>query len=519
MQFTFGLFLRTVFLFSFLSLCFYHVEAQKKIQHSADWAHYDVDELPGITKLVGNVIFKHEEIVGYCDSAYLHENSNLIEAFGRKVKILLNDSVTLYGKYVIYNGDTRIASISKNVILEDNTTALYTDSLIYNLNTSVGYYLTGGEIINQEDTLTSKLGYYYTETHWLNLYHNVVLRNNSYTMTCDSLSYNTNTEIVYFISRTHLVSKDSEIFTTSGWYESKTDISLLVKDVEIYNENQQIFGDSIYYDKNKKYGIGWNNIVVNDTAKGYILQGNYVEYYESNGVSLATDSAMLILVDAGDSLYVHADVFHIHIDSLQEPQLILGFNHVKFFRKDMQGACDSMSYSMTDSLLIMYYNPVVWTENYQMTADTIFFHTIDSVHVKIHLCKTAFIVSSLYGDTEFDQIKGSNIYGLIQNKELRQVDVMGNAECLYYLQDDDGSLIGINSSMTSEMRILFKDKQISSLTKYNSPTGKIYPDEKLPSEDKRLKNFRWLGIYRPLDVKDIFHTPIPRVKEEAVENP
>ena len=513
MQISSKLLFKTVFLFLVLSFGFQHVEAQKKIQFRAEWSHHDEELLPGITKLVGNVVFKQDEIVGYCDSAYLHENSNVIEAFGRKVKIHINDSVTLYGKYVIYDGNSKIASISKNVILEDKTSALYTDSLTYNLNNSVAYYLKGGKMVNQDNTLTSKLGYYYTEKHLVRLHQHVTLVNDSYTMTCDSLAYNSNSEIVYFISRTHLISEESQILTTSGWHDTKKDISLLVKDVEIYNKNQQIFGDSIYYDKNKQYGTGWNHIIVNDTAKGYILQGNYVEYYESGGVSSATDSAMLILIDAGDSLYIHADFFHIHIDSVQEPQLILAFNHVKFFRNDMQGACDSLSYSMSDSLLVMYYNPVVWSENYQMTADTILFYTVDSVHTKIHLNKAAFIVSSLYEDTEFNQIKGTNIYGLIQDKEIKQVDVIGNAECLYYLQDDDGSLIGVNSSVTSEMRILFRDKEISSLTKYDEPTGKIYPDSQLSAEERKLKNFRWLGEYRPLEVKDIFHTPIPRVKE------
>ncbi len=504
---------RKIFLIVLLFFfCLTTVEAQKKIQYRAEWSYHDEDLLPGITKLVGNVVFQQDEVIGYCDSAYLHENSNVIEAFGKMVKIHINDSVTLYGKYVIYNGDTKIASISKNVILKDHTSSLHTDSLIYNLNTDIAYYLTGGEMINKENTLNSIVGYYYTETSWIYLYRNVSLVNESYTMTCDSLSFNTDTEIVYFISRTHLVSEDNEIYTTSGWYDTKQDISLLVKDVEIYNEAQQVFGDSIYYDKEKAFGIGWNNVIVNDTAKGYMLYGNFVEYYESNGISTATDSAMLVLIDAGDSLYVHADTFHVHIDSLQEPQLILGFHHVKFFREDLQGACDSISYSMADSLLVMYYNPVVWSENYQMTADTIFFYTIDSVHSRLHLSKAAFIVSSQYGETEFDQIKGFDIYGLVYNRELQHIDVIGNAEYLYYLQEDDGSLIGINSAATSEMRILFKDKEVSSLVKYNDPDGKIHPDKELSGEDRKLKDFRWLGVYRPLEKKDIFHTPIPRVK-------
>ncbi|MDL2230830.1 hypothetical protein LJB75_00240 [Bacteroidales bacterium OttesenSCG-928-L19] len=489
----------------------------KKIQYRAEWSIHDEDVLPGITKLVGSVVFTQDEVVGYCDSAYLHENENILEAFGKKVIIHINDSVTLYGKYVKYNGDTKIASISKDVILEDPTSVLYTDSLIYDLNADLAYYITGGKIINKENTLTSIIGNYYTKTNWAYLYHDVHVVNESYTMDCDSLSINTETEIVYFLSRTHLISDENEIFTTSGWYDTQQDLALLVEDVEIYSEAQQITGDSLYYDKNMRFGIGWNNVVVTDTAEGYILMGDYLEHYENGGISLATKSPVLILLDKMDSLFVHADTFHIHIDTLQEVQLIVGFNHVKFFREDMQGACDSIVYLMKDSVLTMFFNPVIWAEEYQLSADTIYFFILDEDNTKIHLARSGFIVSSLYEDSEFNQVKGLNIYGHIYKKELQQVDVIGNAECLYYIQEDDKSLIGINYSETSEMRILFKEKEISGIVLYNDPDGKIYPDSQLEENERILRDFRWLIEYRPASVEDIFHTPIPRIKAATEE--
>ncbi len=502
-------------IFLLLSLFFFinaDLQAQKKIRFSANWSYHDEDRLPGVNRLIGNVIFTQGEIIGYCDSAYFHERENVMEAFGRKVKIHINDSVTLYGKYVIYNGNTKMASISREVVLEDNTSSLYTDSLIYNLNTDVGYYVTGGKMINQDNTLTSKLGRYFTQEQMIYLNENVLLVNETYTMTCDSLAFNTDDEIVHFLSRTHLNSEENDIYTTFGWYDTKQDIAELVKDVIIISETQKITGDSIYYDKNGKLGIGWNNVSVSDSVKNYILNGHYVEYFEGEGVSMATDSAMVVLIDGRDSLFVHADTFKIYIDSLRDVELLKAYYHTKFFREDIQGAADSMVYVSADSLLTLYYNPVIWSEEYQLTGDTIQFFMIDSVRVEVRLRRSGFVVSSIYNDLEFNQIKGINITGHIYDKKLKKVDVIGNAECLYYIQEDDASLIGVNSSATSEMKISFVDNQIQTITKYNEPDGKIYPDQLLEENDKRLKDFRWLETYRARRVEDIFHTPIPRIK-------
>lgn len=517
-SFSFLSYLVLITLFSFVFSTQLSAQSKpKRIAYEADWSYHDEKRLPGITKLVGNVIFSHEEIVGYCDSAYLHNNENVIEAFGKKVIIHINDTVTMYGEYVIYNGDTRDASISRDVILEDNTSTLYTEHLFYDLNEDLAYYNTGGKMISTEDTLTSIIGKYYTNESIVFLYKNVHLINASYVMDCDSLKYNTDTEVVYFLSKTDLVSDENIIITSGGWYDTQADVAFLKKDVVITTDNQTISGDSIYYDKKTRFGIGWSNVQIVDTVKNYIVQGDYMEHFETGGISTVTDRALLILIDNGDSLYMHADTFKIHIDSLQDPQLFRGYFNTKFYRTDFQGACDSIAYHMPDSTLIMYHNPVIWSEEYQLTADTIFFRIRANDVMDIHLNQAGFIVSSLYEDKEFNQIKGVDIYGKVLKKKLKQIDVVGNAECIYYIQEEDSSLIGINTSVGVKMRILFDNNAIDNLTIFDDPNGKIYPDNQLMSEDRLLKDFRWLDIYHPKKIEDIYHTPIPRNKQTEEE--
>ena len=254
---------------------------------------------------------------------------------------------------------------------------------------------------------------------------------------------------------------------------------------------------------------------IRDTVQNYVLQGNYVEHHENGGISYATDSALLVLIDDdNDSLFLHSDTIKMYTNEKSDIQWMSAYNKVKFYREDLQGACDSLMYIVEDSIITMYYNPVMWTNEYQMTADTIRFSILDSINKRLDLCKAGFIVGGLYGNTEFNQIKGVNITGHIHDKSLYRVDIVNNAECIYYIQEEDSTLIGINTSITNEMTIFLEDNKISQIRFYDQPDGKIHPDKQFEAKDRRLVNFRWLDKYRPYNISDLFVRPISRIKDE-----
>ena len=488
-----------------------HGQGNRRILYRADMGYYDEDAFPGAQRLIGNVKFKQDNVVGYCDSAYLYEADNYIIAYGSPVRFVISDSIFLYGHRATYNGDIRQAVLAGQVRLENGKSYLLTDSLFYDLNADCGYYLTGGEIYNDDDTLTSVIGRYFTNTDDAYLHDSVLLRSSSYRMDCDSLRYNASSKIAYFISPTHLVNEENTIFTDRGLYNTETDVSILYGNVRLLGEKQQLYADSIYYDQQLRFGRAWNNARFIDTANNLIVSGNYLEHHEKGGTSIATDSNLLIYIDENqDSLFLHCDTLFVDFDTASNPTLLRAYFHTKFQHKNIQGACDSMVYNVEDSLLVMYYNPVFWSDNYQLSGDTVRFTILDSIHSTIELCKSGFIVGGLFEATEFNQIKGLNIIGHLEHRELQRVDIVGNAECVYYVQEEDSSLIGINTSITSEMRIYLDSNHIRQIRYFDSPTGQVQPDEKLEEKDRKLQGFRWLDAYRPRKPEDLFVMPVPR---------
>ncbi len=453
-------------------------------------------------RLIGNVKLRHEQTVFYCDSAYLNDKSNRLEAFGN-VHINVNDSIDVYGDRLIYEGNTRIAEIFNNVKLVDKNTVLTTDHLVYNRNTRIAFYDDNGTIVSEENTLTSKTGYYNTDTKIFYFQKDVVLTNPDSETYSDTLVYNTINETSYFHGPTVIRGDESTIYTEYGWYDTRNDVSKLTRKTYISNAEQTIKADSLLYDNANFFGKAYGHVTITDTLHQVIIRGRYGEMWDDVGKSYITDSALAITYDDHDSLFIHSDTMWMFYDKTHQAKKMLAYYHVRFFREDMQGKCDSLSYNMNDSTIRMYKEPVMWSGPNQLTADSINIAIVNNQVDSLIMYNTAFIVSRDSIDT-YNQIRGKDMIGYFKNNELNRIRVDGNAQTVYYIREDDGYLIGINLSESSAMMIRLKNNDVSTINYLAKPQEIMYPQEEVPQDRTKLKGFGWYEWLRPTTKKDIF---------------
>jgi lipopolysaccharide export system protein LptA len=453
-------------------------------------------------RILGNVIFEHEGALLFCDSAWLFDKTNSVEAFGR-IKIQLNDTVSLYGNHLNYDGNTKIATVTGNVLLKDNKSRLTSEMLIYDRTLNTAFYNTGGMLRNAKDTLTSKVGTYNSVTKEVFFTDSVVLHNPTYRIVTDTLMFNTKTQTANFFSPTNFISKNNHMYCELGWYNTKTDQSVFRKNASITNGKQTITGDSLYFDQKLNYGLGYKNVTISDSLKNVQFKGNFAEYRQQGGFSYITDSAMAILVEDIDTFYLHADTLKVFFDTLQNPQQIYAYKKCKFFRTDIQGACDSLVYLVADSMIFMHRKPVVWSGENQLVSDTIIFQIRNRQLHKMFLNSAAYIISAV-DSSRFNQIKGRYMIGDFIKNKLNNVDVNGNAESLYYVLDDFNKLIGINKTESSYMTLLLQDNQVSSILISGKPKAAMSPEDKISVNDIKLRNFNWQIALRPISWSDLF---------------
>jgi len=234
-----------------------------------------------------------------------------------------------------------------------------------------------------------------------------------------------------------------------------------------------------------------------------ITKGGYAEYYKLKDSSFVVKKALAIIINKKDSLFIHGDTILLTGDN--NNRKIRAFHHVKFYKPNLQGACDSIFSNTSTGVTTMYKNPILWANESQITGDTIIFtknietNKLDSLKV-LH---NALIVQK--DSAGFNQIKGRFIKGKFTENDLKDVDVIGNSELLYYLRDDNEKLIGINKSTCSRIQFVLKKGEIQSIKFLVSPEGTTYPESELPKNVRKLRGFIWREEERPKSKSHIYN--------------
>jgi lipopolysaccharide export system protein LptA len=453
-----------------------------------------------VRRLIGNVKLKHDSVYMYCDSAYHYLTANYFDAYSN-VRVEQGDSLFLYGDSLKYNGETSEGKVRGNVRLIDKNMRLTTRFLDFNTETNWSHYYNGGTIVDSANTLFSNSGFYFSDVDEFRFKDSVVLVNLDYSIFTDTLHYNTETEKAFFFGPTDIISDSSYIYCENGWYDTRFDIARFGKNSLIQSQEYIIRADSLYSHRPKGIGTAWKNIVIEDTIQNVWIKGNYAYMDQRKDFSFVTDSAVFIQFQDNDSLYLHADTLFSTKDTLGN-QLIKAYFGVKFFRYEMQGKCDSLVYSESDSLIKMFKRPIIWNEDNQITAEYIQLHNNDGKADRIDIENSAFIITK-QDTSKFNQIFGKRMTGYIRDNELRKIDVDGNAQTIYFPKDGE-DYVGANKAEASSMSIHLKEGAVKKIVWYNSPEGVMNPLDQISREELFLKGFQWLEKERPMNKYEIF---------------
>ncbi|MDB5209424.1 MAG: OstA family protein [Sediminibacterium sp.] len=516
-----------------------------------------VDSTHTFTSLAVKAHVKQEKTDFYADSMVINEFDNSLEAFGN-VHINDADSVHTYAQYVKYLGKEKKAYLKRKVRLTDGKGELTSDELEYDVTLKIGTYLKGGKLVNKKTVLTSKEGYYYGDTKDVLFKQNVVLIDPEYKVVTDTLQYNTSTEIATFTSPTIIYSDSGRrtVKTRQGYFDMKNKRGILNKRSVVEDSTYTFTADDMAIDDSTKLDEFRGNAVYRgkDTAKGFDLIANNIKTNRKKDILLATEKPILLIKQSKDSIFVSADtlysarlsdllktrkvpvvrdsiadtlrpktaadsiLFKRRADSLAHIALADSSNkkdsssnkyfeayfHVKIFSDSLQAVCDSLFYSLEDSVFRLFRDPVIWAKQNQITGDTIYLYTKNKKPERLYVFENAMAVGRVDSTIYFNQIKASSINALFDDGNISFVRLKGNAENVYYLQNEKKQFKGMNKGSASMMDVLFdgnsKPKRFTGKLPYDATN---YPMRSTNHEEMKLRGFKWLEDLRPKSKFDI----------------
>ena len=456
--------------------------------------------------LRGNVEFSKSGTKMYCDSAYFYEATNSLDAFGH-VKMNQGDTLFVYADVLYYNGQDEIAQLRYNVKMENRDVTLFTDSLDYDMIENLGYYFEGGKIIDSKNELSSVYGQYEPDTKNAEFLFDVELINDEYVLHTDTLHYNTNTHIADIVGKTTIVSDSSIIYSSNGWYNTDADNATLYERSLVVGKNgQKLTGDTVFYDRKKGYGEAFGNMILTDSVRSTILDGDYGYHNEQTNISFTTKRARAREYSRKDTLYLHADTIRTYLEN-DSMRVMAAYHRARFYRINIQGLCDSMSFTERDSMLNLYDHALVWSDNRQISGNEINVHMNDST-VDYALLPNYGMMAEHIGETYFNQLAGKEMKAYFKDEELRQLDVNGNVQLIMYPMEDDSTYNKLVDAESSYMKILLKPKQqIEKITMWPDVSGNVTPLYLSKKSQYYLKGFGWYDALRPKNPEDIFIYP------------
>ena len=472
----------------------------------AERAQSDQQLRPDVQVLIGSVKLRHDSMYMYCDSALIFEKINSVEAFGN-VRMEQGDTLFIYGDYLYYDGMSQLAMLREHVRLINRTAELTTDSLNYDRVLNLGYYFTGGTLTDEENVLTSIWGEYSPATKLAVFNHDVELVNPQFVLTSDTLEYSTQSKIAMIWGPSDIVSEENHIYSERGIYDTQTDQAELLNRSVLTNGSKKLTGDSLFYDRQRGYGEAFDNVQMNDTLNCNMLTGDYCFYNELTENALATRRAVAVDYSQGDSLFMHADTlrlitFNLNTDSAYRE--MHAYHKVRAYRTDVQAVCDSMVYNSKDSCMTMYTDPILWQGAQQLIGEEIRVYMNDSTIDWAHIVNQALAIEQK-DSVHYNQVSGKEMMAYFKEGEMRTVEVNGNVLVVYYpVEERDTSLIGMDYTEGSFLRMLLSNRRMERGTFIGMATGTMYPMDQIPADKMRLPSFAWFDYIRPVSKEDIF---------------
>lgn len=491
-----------LFLFSFPT---YSQDKNKIIIHHADFSDRNQAELPDATILRGNISAEHNGILLSCNKAYYFEKENYIKLLG-DVQMNQGDTLFMDSKFAEYNALNGFAYAEGNVVVRSPDSTLETDTLRFNRNEEIIYYNTPGTIINKGNILKSKSGKYFLREKKFQFFTAVTITTTQGTIVkSNHLDFYEIPEHAYVFGPSTITSEEDYIYTENGYYDVKNDIGKMIKNSYIWYDNRKIEGDSIYYNKREEFASATNHVKVTDTINKAKITGHYSELFKAKDSMYVTQKALVsMLTEEGDSVYFSAK--KIMLTGPEKDRIIRGFKDARIFRDSMSGKADSIHWSEKLGLTQMIGRPVLWKDESQITGDVM--HLLNNLETNqvdsLKVLNNAFIIEKDTLGTGYNQVKGVNLYGKFRESKLSELDLIKNAEMIYYAYNEQNELIGIDKGICSHINVMFNDGKIASVTLFVSPSSELYPEDQLPENARLLKDFMWRGDEKINSLEEIF---------------
>ena len=498
-----------------------------------DTLYYNGDSLTA--RLIGKVLLKNndKEIV---TKILYYDVRNKVASYNTGARLKQKKSI-LSSRRGVYRVNEEIIYFYDNVSVMYPQFRLKTDSIMYDSKNRITYYIAPTFIDQDSSKIYCEGGFYNIKNQNAEFRKNMKYNKGTINTTAEKLEYFKNIDMYVLSGKVKYNDKDKNASADTIRRDNKLKVITLIGDAKYKDKEQQAEGNILIYNEETESFISVGRSTIKDGAIKVTAENTYYNsksdlgYAKGNVEFIDTSSRIILyshfsdfnkkddhLISYGDSttllkllFYTEKDTTFISADTLKKYRVIKGndtisiirlYNNVRIFNKNYQAISDSLVHNSQDSLFIMYKNPYLWSESTQIFGDTISIWMKEGGIEKLFARNNGFISNHIVMKL-FNQVKGNKMNAHFVNDTLRSMNVDGNAEAIYHMEDDKKALSGTVKTVSSSIDFDFKDNKIRNIKFHDDVKSDLNPIKKEISNPQMLSGFRWMEELRPMDRDDI----------------
>ncbi len=428
----------------------------------------------------------------------------------RKKQVTLHGNVwyrdtsrTMLTDSILYLYDLDQLNILEATTIQQDSIDIYCESGLYRLKEDRGILSSNVQVKSEDQFITSGLLDIRGEEGIYSFFFDPYMEDGDGVATGDTIRYFKNDGYLDIISR--------------AVYRSSTQVlkAPLIRYIEAY-KSYETLGRAIV-DTEESY-VEADSLKSGDGGST-LLKGNLKLIDKESGITIYGDDGikshtemkvynsvfgqpLLLYPLSSDTLLLKADTLY-NIEQNEEDSIPPSFSAlglVQWKNAATIGASRDFEFNQQDSIITMTGDPVIWSDDTQLSAKTIQIYLRNNEVYKITLTDNAFIVSPDENEN-YNQIKGAVIHNYIKDERIQRSVVEGNAE-IHYLILQEEEYRGINLSRSQSIELTFNEENdISRVSMDGQPESNMYEyQEDMNLTSFYLEGFRWRIAEKPSEV-------------------
>ena len=431
------------------------------------------------SRLIGDVKLAFDDAILTCDSAYRFDDGRF-EVFGQVV-ISQEPSTKLRADYGVLNPDLGSVYIKGDVTFNHEALNISCPSLTYNLDTKLVSYNERAVINEGNRHLSSNVGVYSSTTNRLYAGDNVEILELKDVIQSDSLSIDRNSKTLRLYKSSYLEINGAFIHCEKGEFNGNTGIGWFAGGASMMDDQGLLAGDSIVVNREKNEGMAWGHVMISDSSRSMKVKGSYASRSKNSDVvtGLSDNLVQIVNIEGSDTLKMNT----LRLERKEE--MLYASGEVVFKQGAFSGSGDSLSWDKRVDEMWLLGNPVVWSEEDEMTGDTVKMNLKENRPTSMQLMGNAHVLSPA-NDSLDHVISGRDLFAHFAKGKLSSVDIIGNGRAHYYATDDLDA-ISLNRATCSQIQMLFSKGKVTRITLLGLPDGKFNPLDNLEKENLQAR--------------------------------